>query len=285
MWGALIGAGASLVSGIIGAEEQENTNEMNLQIARETSQFNAEQAGINREFQERMSSSAYQRAVADMQKAGLNPMLAYSQGPASSPTGGQGQGVPATMLNKATAGMAAAAQVAQTINTQADTKVKETQAKVNEEVALKTKQDTSTSSAQEANYRQQTIESGYRVGQIRVLTDLNDKQIGQVMAQIDQIAAQTGLTRAETDKVREEILNIAKTGKKIDAETARTISDKLTIDAQTVLRKLEVPGATGAADYFKDVGKGHYYYEHGTKGIGRLTTSASQTRRAFGGKP
>ncbi len=54
-------------------------------------QARSKEARLDRSFQERMRNSQWQAAVADMEAAGLNPALAYSQGPNASPGGSMAQ--------------------------------------------------------------------------------------------------------------------------------------------------------------------------------------------------
>lgn len=56
-----------------------------------TAAANESIASANRKWQRRMSNTAYRRSMRDMRKAGLNPILAYKTGGASTPPGAMAQ--------------------------------------------------------------------------------------------------------------------------------------------------------------------------------------------------
>ena len=150
------GIGGALTGGILSYFGQEETNRSNAQQAQATTIANERMAENNRAWQEYMSNTAYQRAVKDLQAAGLNPMMAYGTLGASSPSGSVGHAAQAVMQNS----LGSAVEGFQRVRgVEADAGVKGTQESLNKATEAnvdaqtdKTKQDTVTSDALAKSY-------------------------------------------------------------------------------------------------------------------------------------
>ena len=186
--GAMMGSpafatGASIVGGFLGNRGQRAANAANAQLAHNQMQF-----------QERMSRTAYQRQVADMKAAGINPMLSAKMGGASTPSGQT-----AVMQNTAKAGIEGAMMVANLKNMQATARRTNAEAKVIEKTGMrKAESDIGQTVANSRKINADRERIFAEVNRIRGETNKIDYLIKQIQAETRKIKAGTLLTYEQT---------------------------------------------------------------------------------------
>jgi peptidyl-tRNA hydrolase len=206
--GGLLSAGASIFSGILGAESASDTNAAMLNAQRE------------------LRDTQYQSAVKDMEKAGLNPMLATK-------LGGNLASAPPTLTPPASAGVQSALNSAQVVKTYAD-------AEASKATAANQKANADVTEALGAIKVQSEIDNlRSSAHQSLSQADVNLKSLDMMNYQMDKIFSETTLNQQQQDLVRKQAANAVLTGQNIVANTGNTQMDTALKAAQRAYYEIQ----------------------------------------------
>jgi hypothetical protein len=202
MFAGLAAAGLGGLLGLVGGSM---TNQAQKDQANSAQEFSAAQAKQQMDFQERMRATQYQTTVEDLKKAGLNPMLGYSQGGAGTPAGAAAVGQQAQLQNP-TSGLAASAAALANVKADLELKQEQTKQASANSSALLSQADRADAETDLAILKQPNVKQ-----ELKNLVEQNlllREQQNFTSAQVGRTAAETLRTSAETGKVSAETKNI-----------------------------------------------------------------------------